>query len=110
PRLRVPGGWLAGAPVPLSGGLVRRTSLLALLVAPVCARPPQAIAPPQPGLFGPSSHPVLLPPRFGEPGLPRTDAEWRGVGREAAALLSQYVAINPPNPPGHELQTAERPK
>jgi acetylornithine deacetylase/succinyl-diaminopimelate desuccinylase-like protein len=86
---------------------VRRTPLLALVVAAACARPPQAIAPAQPGLFGPSTQPVLLPPRFGEPGLPRTDAEWRGVGREAAALLSQYVAINTTNPPGNELKTAE---
>ena len=86
---------------------MRCTSLLALVVAAACARPPQAITPPQPGLFGPSSQPVLLPPRFGEPGLPRNDAEWRAVGREAAVLLSQYVAINTTNPPGNELKTAE---
>src|SRR3989441_5511776 len=71
-----------------------------------CARPPRAAAPPQPGLFGPSSQPVLLPPRQFEPDVPRTDAQWRAVGREAAALLSQYVAINTTNPPGNELQTA----
>ncbi len=86
---------------------MRRTPLLALVVAAACARPPQAITPAQPGLFGPSSQPVLLPPRFGEPGLPRNDAGWRAVGREAAALLSQYVAINTTNPPGNELKTAE---
>src|SRR6266853_467922 len=37
---------------------------------------------------------------------PCTDAQWRAVGREAATLLSQYVAINTTNPPGNELQTA----
>jgi len=85
---------------------VRCTPLLALALTAACARPPRAIAPPQPGLFGPSSQPVRLPPRFGETGVPRTDADWRAVGREAAALLSQYIAINTTNPPGNELQTA----
>ena len=85
---------------------MRRTPLLALVVATACVRPHRAVTPPQPGLFGPSSQPVLLPPRFGEPGVPRTDADWRAAGREAAALLSQYVAINTTNPPGNELRTA----
>src|SRR5207244_5411882 len=31
----------------------------------------------------------------------------RVVGREAATLLSQYVAINTTNPPGNELKTAQ---
>src|SRR5437899_2002669 len=35
-----------------------------------------------------------------------TSAQWRAVGREAATLLSQYVAINTTNPPGNELGTA----
>jgi len=85
---------------------VRCSLFLVSLLAVACARPPQAIAP-QPGLLGPSSQPVFLPPRFGEPVVPRSDAEWRAVGREAAALLSQYVAINTTNPPGNELKTAE---
>src|SRR5207247_1743937 len=63
-------------------------------------------APPQIGLLGPSSQPVLLPPRQFEAEVPRTDAQWRAVGREAATLLSQYVAINTTNPPGNELLTA----
>jgi acetylornithine deacetylase/succinyl-diaminopimelate desuccinylase-like protein len=85
---------------------VRCSLFLVSLLAVACARPPQAIAP-QPGLLGPSSQPVFLPPRFGEPVVPRSGAEWRAVGREAAALLSQYVAINTTNPPGNELKTAE---
>jgi acetylornithine deacetylase/succinyl-diaminopimelate desuccinylase-like protein len=85
---------------------LRAVPVLALVLAAACARPPRAAAPPQPGLFGPSSQPVLLPPRQFEPDVPRTDAQWRAVGREAAALLSQYVAINTTNPPGNELQTA----
>src|SRR5438874_450462 len=90
----------------MTGGSVRLVPLLALALVVACARPPRAAAPPQPGLFGPSSQPVLLPPRQFEPDVPRTDAQWRAVGREAAALLSQYVAINTTNPPGNELQTA----
>src|SRR5256884_2438553 len=90
----------------MTGGSVRLVPLLALAMGAACARPPPAAAPPQPGLFGPSSQPVLLPPRQFEPDVPRTDAQWRAVGREAAALLSQYVAINTTNPPGNELQTA----
>src|SRR5436309_8089189 len=90
----------------MTGGSVRLVPLLALAMGAACARPPRAAAPPQPGLFGPSSQPVLLPPRQFEPDVPRTDAQWRAVGREAAALLSQYVAINTTNPPGNELQTA----
>ncbi len=85
---------------------MRCTPLLVLVIVAGCARPPRAAAPPQTGLFGPSSQQVLLPPRQFEPDVPRTDAQWRAVGREAAALLSQYVAINTTNPPGNELQTA----
>src|SRR5438876_966382 len=90
----------------MTGGSVRLVPLLALAMGAACARPPRAAAPPRPGLFGPSSQPVLLPPRQFEPDVPRTDAQWRAVGREAAPLLSQYVAINTTNPPGNELQTA----
>ncbi len=79
--------------------------LWGLLLA-ACARPRQ-LAQPQPGLFGPSAKPGLLPPRVPEAEAPRTDEQWRALGREAAALLSQYVAINTTNPPGNELQTAQ---
>ena len=86
---------------------MRFVSLLALLVAAGCAHPRNALAPSQPGLSGPSSQPVLLPPRLLQPEVPRTEAQWRAVGREAATLLSQYVAINTTNPPGNELKAAE---
>lgn len=87
---------------------MRLVPLLALAAGAgaACARPPRAVAPPQPGLFGPSSQPVLLPPRLYGSDVPRSDAEWRAVGREAASLLSQYIAINTTNPPGNEAQTA----
>lgn len=85
---------------------MRVLSVLALVVWAGCARHPRAGVPPQPGLVGPSSQPVLLPPRELVPDVPRTDAQWRVVGREAAGLLSQYIAINTTNPPGNELQTA----
>src|SRR6059036_3612729 len=64
------------------------------------------MAQPQPGLSGSSSQPVRLPPRVFEPEVPKTDEQWHALGREAAALLSQYVAINTTNPPGNELETA----
>ena len=48
----------------------------------------------------------MLPPRQFEPEVPRTDAQWRTVGHEAAALLSQYIAVNTTNPPGNELKAA----
>jgi len=82
---------------------LRFALLLALALAAACARPPRAAAPPQIGLLGPSSQPVLLPPRLFEADVPRTDAQWRAVGREAATLLSQYVAINTTNPPDGAL-------
>jgi acetylornithine deacetylase/succinyl-diaminopimelate desuccinylase-like protein len=85
---------------------VRVVSALVLIGWVACTHPPRAAVPPQPGLVGPSSQPVLLPPRVFTPDVPRTDAQWRVVGREAAGLLSQYIAINTTNPPGNELQTA----
>jgi len=85
---------------------VRVMSLLALVVCIGCTRPPRGAVPPQPGLIGPSSRPVLVPPAEVIREVPRTDAQWRVVGREAAGLLSQYIAINTTNPPGNELQSA----
>jgi acetylornithine deacetylase/succinyl-diaminopimelate desuccinylase-like protein len=35
-----------------------------------------------------------------------TYADWDPVGREAVALLSQYIQINTTNPPGNEMQAA----
>lgn len=49
----------------------------------------------------------MLPPQLFGGTVPRTDEEWRAAGREAASLLSQYLAINTTNPPGNERQAAE---
>jgi len=35
-----------------------------------------------------------------------TDADWKALGDEATALLSQYLRINTTNPPGHEIAAA----
>ena len=85
---------------------MRVVSVLALVVCIGCTRPPRGAVPPQPGLVGPSSRPVLIPPAEVIREVPRTDAQWAVVGREAAGLLSQYIAINTTNPPGNELRTA----
>jgi len=34
------------------------------------------------------------------------DADWRALGDEATALLSQYIRINTTNPPGNEIMAA----
>src|SRR2546427_10863349 len=57
--------------------------------------------------MGPSSRPVLLPPQLFRAAVPKSDAEWRTAGQEAATLLSQYIAINTTNPPGNEIKAAE---
>ncbi len=57
--------------------------------------------------MGPSSRPVMLPPQLVRETVPRTTEEWRDAGREAASLLSQYLAINTTNPPGNEIKAAE---
>ncbi|HEX9217367.1 MAG TPA: hypothetical protein VF864_10360, partial [Gemmatimonadales bacterium] len=66
-----------------------RRALLGLVCLALggCARSRHLAQSPQPGLFGPSSKPVLLPPRTFEPEVPKTDEQWRALGREAAALL-----------------------
>lgn len=59
------------------------------------------------GRRGPSSAPVLEPPTHVAPiGAPRSDADWKALGDEAAALLSQYLRINTTNPPGNEIVAA----
>lgn len=57
--------------------------------------------------MGPSSQPVMLPPQLFRATVPKSDEEWRTAGREAASLLSQYIAINTTNPPGNELKAAQ---
>lgn len=85
---------------------MRVVSVFALVVCIGCTRPPRGAVPPQPGVVGPSSRPVFIPPAEVLRDVPRSDAQWAVVGREAAGLLSQYIAINTTNPPGNELQTA----
>src|SRR5436309_8205537 len=59
-----------------------------------------------PPLAGPSNAPVLVTPTrvtlLTVPG----DAEWKALGDEATALLSQYLRINTTNPPGNEIAAA----
>ena len=83
---------------------MRGKSLIVLgcLVSLGCSRKP---APP---LATPSSAPVMeLPRRVAVLTIPQGGNEWRAIGREAAALLSQYLRINTTNPPGNELQAAQ---
>jgi len=49
----------------------------------------------------------MLPPQLVRETVPRTTEEWRDAGREAASLLSQYLAINTTNPPGNEIKAAQ---
>lgn len=83
---------------------MRRQSLIVLSCLSLllgCGRRP---APP---LATPSSAPVReLPRRVALLTIPQGENEWRAVGREAAALLSEYLRINTTNPPGNELQAA----
>lgn len=81
-----------------------------------CARAPRGAGGPEPErtprrgvqttLMGPSSSPVFeLPERAALIAMPR-GGEWDAVGREAAALLAQYLRINTTNPPGNEMAAA----
>src|SRR6266498_1344153 len=73
--------------------------ILFVLSLAACARR----APP---LAGPSNAPVLVTPTrvalIAAPGA----AEWKALGDEATALLSQYLRINTTNPPGNEIAGA----
>jgi len=77
-----------------------RKLLLLLLAIAACARRP---APP---LAGPSSAPVLVTPERAAIMAAPTDADWKALGDEATALLSQYLRINTTNPPGNEIAAA----
>src|SRR5260370_7372527 len=62
--------------------------------------------PPLPPLAGPSSAPVMeTPARVALIAVPG-DADWRALGDEATALLSQYIRINTTNPPCNEIMAA----
>src|SRR3989441_6096118 len=73
---------------------------LVVLLAGCAARHP---APP---LAGPSAAPVMETPArvalIAAPG----GADWKALGDEATALLSQYLRINTTNPPGNEIAAA----
>src|SRR5258705_4700352 len=59
-----------------------------------------------PPLAGPVSAPVLeTPERVALIAAP-LEGDWKALGDEAAALLSQYIRINTPNPPGNEIVAA----
>src|SRR5213594_4253011 len=59
-----------------------------------------------PPLAGPSSAPVFVTPERAAIIAAPTDADWKALGDEATALLSQYLRINTTNPPGNEIAAA----
>ena len=59
-----------------------------------------------PPLAGPSSEPTLVTPAQVALMTAPGDADWKPLGDEAAALLSQYLRINTTNPPGNEIVAA----
>src|SRR5256885_7286202 len=73
---------------------------LVVLLLSACARRPM------PPLAGPSSAPVLETPARVALMTAPGDADWKALGDEATALLSQYVRINTTNPPGNEIVAA----
>src|SRR5688572_18554772 len=81
----------------------RHTSILrSLLAAATVLLPIACSRRPQPAIATPSSEPVRHPPGYGALLTePRTEADWKSLGGEAAQLLSQYLQINTTNPPGN---------
>jgi acetylornithine deacetylase/succinyl-diaminopimelate desuccinylase-like protein len=76
-------------------------ALVALVVVAACAH-----RLPAPPLAGPSSSPVLETPARVALITAPTAADWKALGDEATALLSQYLRINTTNPPGNEIAAA----
>lgn len=76
----------------------RIVALIALAAG--CARHP---APP---LAGPSNAPVMQTPERVALIAAPVEEDWKGLGDEAAQLLSQYLRINTTNPPGNEIAAA----
>src|SRR6266508_5846268 len=74
--------------------------LLVVFVAGCAARRPM------PPLAGPSSAPVMETPARVALMTAPGEADWKTLGDEATALLSQYLRINTTNPPGHEIAAA----
>ncbi|HEX9292795.1 MAG TPA: M20/M25/M40 family metallo-hydrolase [Gemmatimonadales bacterium] len=77
-----------------------RTVLLFLVGTAACAH--RAMPP----LAGPSSTPDLVTPARVALMTAPGDADWKALGDEATALLSQYLRINTTNPPGNEIAAA----
>ena len=78
-----------------------RTALLFLtIVVAACAKRSM------PPLAGPSNAPVLETPARVALMTAPGDADWKALGDEATALLSQYLRINTTNPPGNEVVAA----
>jgi len=71
-----------------------------VVIAAGCARRP---APP---LAGPSSAPVMVTPDRAALMAAPVEGDWKALGDEATALLSQYLRINTTNPPGNEIAAA----
>jgi acetylornithine deacetylase/succinyl-diaminopimelate desuccinylase-like protein len=59
-----------------------------------------------PPLAGPSSEPTFVTPAQVALMTAPGDADWKPLGDEATALLSQYLRINTTNPPGNEIVAA----
>ncbi len=59
-----------------------------------------------PPLAGPSSAPDFVTPARVALMTAPGDADWKALGDEATALLSQYLRINTTNPPGNEIVAA----
>lgn len=76
----------------------RIVALIALAAG--CARHP---APP---LAGPSNAPVMQTPERVALIAAPVEEDWKGLGDEAAQLLSHYLRINTTNPPGNEITAA----
>jgi acetylornithine deacetylase/succinyl-diaminopimelate desuccinylase-like protein len=79
---------------------VIRNVLLLLVGTAACARRPM------PPLAGPSSEPTFVTPAQVALMTAPGDADWKPLGDEATALLSQYLRINTTNPPGNEIVAA----
>jgi acetylornithine deacetylase/succinyl-diaminopimelate desuccinylase-like protein len=81
---------------------MHRVSIVALIVLVAgCAG-----TRPVPPLAGPSSAPVMeTPARVSLIAAP-VEGDWKALGDEATALLSQYLRINTTNPPGNEIVAA----
>ncbi|MGH7522254.1 MAG: M20/M25/M40 family metallo-hydrolase [Gemmatimonadales bacterium] len=85
--------------VEVRGGWWRLAAVVALAAGCASRRP-------VPPLAGPSSAPVMeTPARVSLIAAP-VEGDWKALGDEATALLSQYLRINTTNPPGNEIAAA----